>query len=440
MKKILALLLILALLPVVPALADGSGYIRQLPVYKYIGTPLIDRGSYPEVRIAPGYVFEYFRSYDPAEPVFLCFPGPDGAQVDDFEVDSAHYLDETNLIQYSYRVKSSDSWEEFINEARSDAYILMDGSDGMAAYIDPERLRAYGMLAAREFGKSSKLVISITLDALSTKMPLDTIITALTEAILRETARVKAQMHYETYETYWNSGDDYAGVKFLEAYDYNFLFRLTFPRLPLIGDDGTSRYTGLIVTEMRYGKLEGVYNYGGGQYIQVTIALETYSFALTKIGENDADAREITLPNGDTWYIYMSGLTERGSSGYVHASFPLGRKDKYDNMYYLNILLDGEGIGWNGFDDLTEKASSLFYTDLGIMDPEDDPYEEPGPTPAPEAPAVFPGAWICTGCGAQNTGSFCTGCGKSRPWTCPKCGAVNNTNFCPDCGTARPEP
>ncbi len=61
---------------------------------------------------------------------------------------------------------------------------------------------------------------------------------------------------------------------------------------------------------------------------------------------------------------------------------------------------------------------------------------------APAAPAAD--SWKC-GCGAVNTGKFCTQCGAKKPaavpegaWQCA-CGAVNTGNFCPQCGAKKPE-
>ncbi len=71
------------------------------------------------------------------------------------------------------------------------------------------------------------------------------------------------------------------------------------------------------------------------------------------------------------------------------------------------------------------------------------------PTPAPEQPAPAPApsadSWKCPDCGAENTGRFCTGCGKSKDEAvapkattikCPKCGAEwpEGTKFCGECG------
>ena len=49
--------------------------------------------------------------------------------------------------------------------------------------------------------------------------------------------------------------------------------------------------------------------------------------------------------------------------------------------------------------------------------------------------------WTCE-CGAQNTGAFCSECGKKKPaasgaWTC-QCGAQNTGKFCSECGSKRP--
>ena len=56
---------------------------------------------------------------------------------------------------------------------------------------------------------------------------------------------------------------------------------------------------------------------------------------------------------------------------------------------------------------------------------------------APEPKAAD--SWKC-GCGAVNTGKFCTECGATRPaagWICT-CGAVNKGKFCSECGAKKP--
>ena len=63
---------------------------------------------------------------------------------------------------------------------------------------------------------------------------------------------------------------------------------------------------------------------------------------------------------------------------------------------------------------------------------------------AQAAPKMQPssgvGTWKCE-CGAENTGKFCSECGKPKPqpaeWTC-SCGTVNTGKFCSECGSPRP--
>ena len=49
------------------------------------------------------------------------------------------------------------------------------------------------------------------------------------------------------------------------------------------------------------------------------------------------------------------------------------------------------------------------------------------------------GGWTCE-CGTENSGKFCSNCGKPQPqgWTC-ECGTQNSGKFCSNCGKPKPE-
>ena len=53
-----------------------------------------------------------------------------------------------------------------------------------------------------------------------------------------------------------------------------------------------------------------------------------------------------------------------------------------------------------------------------------------------------PNSWKCD-CGIENSGKFCTECGKPQPvsgsWIC-ECGQTNQGKFCQNCGKAKPSP
>lgn len=63
------------------------------------------------------------------------------------------------------------------------------------------------------------------------------------------------------------------------------------------------------------------------------------------------------------------------------------------------------------------------------------------PAAAPASAPEPANTWKCT-CGQENTGKFCTACGKAKPaagWVCPRCSAVNKGRFCSECGEKKPE-
>lgn len=72
-----------------------------------------------------------------------------------------------------------------------------------------------------------------------------------------------------------------------------------------------------------------------------------------------------------------------------------------------------------------------------------EPAETSGTAPSTNATSQSASSWICTNCGATNTGKFCSECGTPRPaapqtWTCTNCGATNTGKFCSECGAPRP--
>ena len=57
------------------------------------------------------------------------------------------------------------------------------------------------------------------------------------------------------------------------------------------------------------------------------------------------------------------------------------------------------------------------------------------------SPSGGAGTWSCE-CGQENSGNFCSNCGKPKPapvgvWNC-ECGQENSGNFCSNCGKPRP--
>ena len=448
MKKLLVLLAVCALLVPCAAPAEGN-YIRQLPQDPYTLTTLIAPECYPEVTLTTDSTYRRFGSSSNGACQYLSFPGPDGALANRIDYNLAHFLDVDNLIQYTYQLSSSDSYEEFINSASKDEYILLDGTGKTAAYIDPDRSRAYGMIGVTEFGKSAKLRISIEMNNLGRNASESAKVQALSAAILPEVDRVKNAMMVENRDTAWNAGV-FDGVKMLDLYDPSYMLKLDFPVFNVSGTEAR-----MIVTQLYDNKVEGVYFLRPGVYLEVEIKLESYSYAASKLADGAEDCYRQTLGNGSEWIIYFANKRDDGTSDYIHSAkvvpTPAGMPGyKKDDVYYVTVHLNGEHILWHQ-EDLAEDLQA-FDEGIVIMNAEDDPYV---PVPAAEKPAEnkpeekpADGAWTCAECGAEgNTGKFCPECGSPKPaapaddgtWTCPNCGTEGNTGkFCPGCGTPKP--
>ena len=415
MKKITVLFvaILLALALAVPCLAEDATYIRTLPQYTYIMGRLVAVETYPEVRIFPGYPSTLFSSYSDSQPMFLCFPFMEGTQAASFDSYTASCLDPDKRIQIQYLVTESDSFEEFINKAEADEYILRDGSDGAAAYINPERNQAYGMIAAKDFGKSAKLIISMGLDYLDSKMPLETRVQALTEAIVPEVDRVHAQMHTETMAPYWSDGK-FAGMKLLDD-DFANLVEMDFPTLTVTNRDGeTASDIPFMLTKLNNDRVEGIYAASKGNYVEAEFSFDTNPFPAYQLENNEEGASRETLENGDECLVYVNRYGD--NIGNWYASFPLKGLEDDGKPVYMTLHFSGNNVEWKDVAACMDIVADFAPT-CKVVPVAEDPYV-PQEKPA-EASQDAPAA--------------------EGEWTCPGCGQVNNGNFCPNCGAAKPE-
>ena len=424
MKKVTVLFLafLLAMALATPCLAEGAAYIRTLPQYTYISSTLLTDETCPEIRIFPEYAYTLFSDYGDAEPVFLCIPIMDGAKASSIRSYEVACLDPDKAIQVQYMVRKSDSFEEFVNEAEADEYILRQGDDGTAAFIKPERGQAFGMIAATEFGKSAKLIISMGLDYLDSKMPLETRVQALTDAILSEVDRVSAGMRYETMAPYWSAGM-FAGMKLLDD-SFASLVEMDFQPITLTTKDGeTIPDIPFIPTEVDDDGVKGIYAGSKGNYVEAEFSFDSNPFPAYQLEQQEEGASREKLQNGDECLLYVSQYD--GEIGHWYASFPLKGLEDNDKQVFMTVHLTGNHVAWK------DAAQCLAITEgfaqaCRVVPVEEDPYvpqEKPADVQGEEANA--PAAQDAPAAEGQ--------------WTCPSCGQVNDGNFCPNCGAARPE-
>ncbi len=477
-NRMFAAFMTFAMIAAVPvcASAQEGNYLDSLPQYSYIRQITIPTEDYADVCLSTGSAGRYIQ-FEDETPLFLMFKGPDGALASSFRYDEAEFLDEAQSIQYHYHISGSDSYEEFLNKSASDDYILLDGTDGTAAYIDPDRRVAYGMISTEQFGKSSKLRIMIGLDYLDSKMPTDTITSALSDAILSEVKRVHDEMHYQTIAPFWSIGK-YCGAKLLDS-DFNKKFILTFPdKLNLHGDEAT-----YAVTSVQIDEVEATIPLSDHADVEFTASFEDYSYPASHKEDAPDEVKTVVLDNGNEWELYVSNVTSEGNLPYAwYASRKTDYTDEYspDRPYYINLYFSADQFRWSGEDELIAFLTE-FDNNIQLVNAEDDPYVAPEASqndanvPATESTSTTEtetsassdvsletsavnavsgipatgndntgdASWTCPDCSTVNEGNFCSNCGAKKPlpaeWTCPDCSTVNEGNFCSNCGAKRPE-
>lgn len=114
--------------------------------------------------------------------------------------------------------------------------------------------------------------------------------------------------------------------------------------------------------------------------------------------------------------------------GYVQGAVARGMESAGSNSAGAAQAFMGMGIGMAGAGNFMASASETNRQQMRHN--------------AQQTKAAAAGdTWVCA-CGANNTGKFCSECGKARPaaadaWVC-KCGAKNTGRFCSECGAPKP--
>ena len=464
MKKFLALILAAILLAgCVSAFAEALPYFEQIPQNSFYCETYMTDASYPYILICPYYAGSVLSHDAYHDKVFTAIEKPAGTYGIDFDTNECSFSDETNGIVYYYSLTESAAYETFIAKADDDSYILHDGSEGYAVYIDPDDYTSYAnaLIAMPDYGKTAKLQVRMQFGNLR-KASLESRIETISAAIEAEVARVKGSMVTGPIDEFFTK-DAFCGFK-LVSYDYNLSLTDNFSDITVAGE--TARE---YVIESDGSRITTMMNFADFS-VSVEYELGTYSYVEYQMEEAPDEVKEYTLSDGNSYMIYATGIdTDRYYGAYIHrAIYDKAGYDESSN-YYLTIHLDADDCYFSSFDDIAGLLDSLvsgfgWETDLALLGnnpapkaPEDAPAgagktatdligsllnekkdESTEPAPAAESDS----SWVCPECGTENAGNFCGNCGTKKPedptWTCPDCGTVNETNFCGNCGAKRP--
>ena len=409
LKLFLSVLLVAALLlPSFAVAEEGLPYMALMTQDRYLSATLLTTESYPEICISPYYFSSsYVSQYD--EPYFMRFPCPAGAFVSDFNEYSATFLDMDAPRQYIYYGQDGYSYENFLNKCDVDEYILADGSDKLAIYIEPDRQRANALIGVPEIDKSAKLQVVIIDDSLDNRSEQE-IIDALTAEITAEVARIQSSMTVELMESFWSTGR-YAGFNVATNSRYTAGLGLSYT-LP----EGYC-ITKLNGTDVTINKV-----LGKGDAIDVDFDLDTYSYVSYKYEENPDSVVTVSI-DGNEYRIWANWYNdEKIMSAYVDRVISTTAGSSQDQTMYWTLNLDMNGAcQFESTDALIAELTVLvsggqIVNDMVMANSRDAvPYAETEVPAADEAP-VEDGSWVC-----------------------PSCSETVTTNFCPNDGTAKPE-
>ena len=359
MKKLLALLMSLMLLcGIAAANAEAElPYLETVDQDMYINQTLLTAESYPQVCISPFSAYSLFEStYD--EPWYVTFPCPEGAQCNEFSVDSASFLDVNNAYQYYYQATDSYSYETFLNKCEDESNIILDGSDKAAAYISPDRGNAYALLGLDEIKRGAKLYVSVSMD-LYRKLPEDSRAQTLTDFIKAEVERLQANMTCAVNNKFWTV-DACKGVK---------LYSVSIPGMTLVQDlpasidfhfDGETFTAKPFITRVD-GQEFTVYAAAEDRSKSVRIQAEINSYSYVFYNREASEYTMVTLDDGSEWGLYVANDKE-GKPYSVYASRVLSAKDDKTLYFTYQLTVGQGGMVWADLDAFKADLNTLVQT------------------------------------------------------------------------------
>lgn len=446
MKRFLALVLVALMLVSGLALAEERAYMRQIHQNTYVHTLFITPESYPEIRLSPAYLSSMRSGF--SEPWVIRFDAPDNAQIASFDVRECSCIDENRNIQYSYQAMESSSFESLLNNCENDDYIIADGSAGYAAYVEPGRKSAYGLVGLPEISKSAKLYISIYRDDFMSSDTDERRAEILGEMIAAEAERVLNAKKVQQEAGFWVT-NDYRGFKMPSLDHGSDMLVFDFPTLPVPTESGST-----VETEAYLYALADNRAYltaaADGVSIDVEVELNTHSQAVYRKEGEPENCTTVTLSDGSQFDVYCPEMKEEGVTYAAYCSKLLANDAGYgkDEPFYLEITFTGHYVKWKSYEEITALLETLMKG-VRFSDVNEDPYvpgadveESAVEESTVEVPAAAPATgWVCASCSAENSGNFCSNCGAKAPatgWVCANCNTENEGNFCTNCGAKKP--
>ena len=158
---------------------------------------------------------------------------------------------------------------------------------------------------------------------------------------------------------------------------------------------------------------------------------EVMSVGIASISYNEESQKLINMRNQGAM-LSDPGVRE----GYVQGAIARGLEAAGSNSQGSMAGFMGMGVGMNAGGGFMGTASA---SNMQQMQMNANARGAGAQSPGSYAGGLTGSSWVC-GCGAVNTGKFCSECGAPKPakdtWVC-RCGAVNTGKFCSECGALK---
>ena len=355
MKKLLALLMGLMLLcGIAASCAEGElPYMETVNQQMYRMSVLTEE-SCSQVCISPFGAYSLFES-DREEPWYVTFPAPEGTVCCDFTVQRTNWLDAENAYIYYYEATESYSYETFLNRCKDESNIILDGSDKVAAYINPDYGYGYALLGLDEIKRGAKLYIQINM-ALYRQLPEDSRVQTLIDFTKAEAERIRANMACATQDKFWTDGK-FQGVK---------LYSRSIPGMTVIQTlgqidfhfDGETFSATPFITKVDTEEFSAYATEGSTKSVEIEAEVNTTSYVF--YNREESEYTMVTLDDGSEWGVYVANVTyNEGKPFSVYASRVLRIQDDKPLYFNYHLTANSGNMAWADLDAFKADLNTL---------------------------------------------------------------------------------
>ena len=397
MKKLIALMLALVLALGAFACAEEKPSLFQQHAKNFSRVLMFQKENVPQVWLSNGSASWLFAYGYYSKCAVITFPCPEGMLCNEFQPDFMSFINDEEGLQYTYQVMDEYSYERLLNRCNNDAYIIYDGSDGKAAYIDPEYSEVCAVIKLDRISKNAKLYVELNFN-FPRNYTTEKRVELLTAAAKSELPRVQNQIKYDTISSasdFWtyDAFSDFFTPS-MEFSDFGIKFDLSTRLSRQV--DRVSYTAPLFVTDADDNKFSLYAEFEKEISVNVTVNMETYSYVDYIKKDTPEEVFTLTDEQGNVFECYSRGYKNFDNQmEYAHLKTSLLLSDKAgysaDKNYYLNIDFDLYGYKFSS-DDAAREAEMLrmlneFMSGVYSYNPEKTEYVAAAAPAAPEASA-----------------------------------------------------